>query len=128
MSEITCYYFGVLDKSRGHQLYAGTWPVYEAILPRDFPVRPSALDGGFLPPRLPQKEGRAELLDINSQWTILTFWDRSADSRENSSSTFVIRGPVNFFAACEIARQHYPQVWDRFDFEVVERRLREERP
>lgn len=115
-----CYYFGVM-KHAGHFLYCGNHTIHERYLPEDFPVNVRALDGALLPPQLPQDEGRAELIHLNG-WTVLTFWDRSADRRGRSSSTFIILGVVDFSEAVSIAKEYYPQVWSRFTFEVFERK------
>lgn len=114
-----CYYFGVM-KHAGHHLYRGNNTIHKRYLPNDFPVDVRALDGALLPPQLPQDEGRAELIHLNG-WTVLTFWDRSEDKRYRSSSTFIVRGAHSFLETVEIAREHYPQVWSRFEFEINER-------
>lgn len=114
-----CYYFGVLNEI-GHYLYVGNRSISGRYLPDDFPVAVSALDGRLLPPNLPQKEGRAELIHLKDH-TILTFWDRSFDKRHGSSSTFIMQGIFDFSKAIEIAKEHYPNLWLRFEFEVIQR-------
>ncbi len=117
MSNLDCYYFGC-QIEKGHYLYLGNYKVYQANLPDDFPVNPGVLDGGFLPPKLKQLEGRAELIHCRD-WTILTFWDRSLDKRLNSNSSFVARGILDFTQVVEIAKKYYSLIWERFNFEVV---------
>lgn len=117
MSEINCFYFGV-QREMGHYLYSGLRHFNERHLPDDFPCVPYVLDGRLLPPMLPKTEGRAELIHFKD-WTILTFWDSSFDTRPGSNSAFIIRGVVDFDKAVEVAKEHYPQVWARFRFEVV---------
>lgn len=119
MNSVDCFYYGV-QREMGHYLYAGNRRFNERYLPDDFPVQPYILDGRILPPMLPQEEGRAELIHTRD-WTLLSFWDRSFDHRHNSSSTFVIRGALTFEKAIEVAREAYPQVWSRFNFEVKQR-------
>lgn len=107
-------------ESSGHFLYDMTgYQVYDNRMPADFPCTEYSFDGAFLPPRLPQVEGRATLLHLNG-WTILTFWDRSADHRLNSCSAFALRGMFPFAEAVETSKRAFPKVWARFDFEVVE--------
>lgn len=118
------YYFGCLNEP-GHYLYSGNAKQRESDLPSDFPVSVNALDGGLLPPRLPQVEGRAELIH-SGDWTIISFWNRSVDSRNGSSSTFIIPGSVNFFTAVEIAKKDYPCVWQKIRFGVFRRGHEEE--
>lgn len=119
MTNIQCFYFGVQGEV-GHYLYAGSRRFHERHLPDDFPVAPYVLDGRLLPPMLPKTEGRAELIHLRD-WTILTFWDSSFDKRSGASSTFIIRGVVDFETAVSTAKEHYPQIWSRFKFEVTRR-------
>jgi len=116
---ISCFYFGKFsrDSHGGHVLYAGNRQIHDRDLPDDFPIPPYILDGGLLPPKMPQTQGRAELIHLKD-WTIITFWDRSADTRGSSSSSFVIRGILDFTEAVRLAMKFYPQIWDRFGFEV----------
>lgn len=117
--ETVCFYFGVQGEM-GHYLYLGRRRFNERYLPDDFPVSPHVLDGRLLPPMLPQTEGRAELIHTRD-WTILTFWDCSFDTRRNSNSAFIIRGRLDFDTAVQVAKEHYPQIWSRFNFEVTAR-------
>lgn len=113
-----CFYFGCF-KERGHFLYTPQGrQVYDCDLPQDFPVREYVLDGGLLAPRAAEVEGRAVLVHING-WTILTFWDRSLDSRGASSSSFVMRSQLTFEQAVEKSRLAFPTVWARFPFKVI---------
>lgn len=119
MADINCFYFGVQGEM-GRYLYVGQRRFNERYLPDDFPVAPYVLDGRLLPPMLPKVQGRAELIHCQ-EWIILTFWDSSFDARSGASSTFIIRGFVSFGGAVHIAKTSYPQVWDRFTFEVIQR-------
>ena len=116
------YYFGCW-RGVGHYLHASTGERLSLVdawrLPRDFPCRPAALDSSFLPPRLPQVEGRATLVHLNG-WTVLSFWDRSGDARPGSHSTFIVRGTHPFDVFCAMAQRTFPQVWARMPFLVVE--------
>jgi len=120
---INCYYFGKLSKDsyNGHVLYSGNRVIHSnSDLPNDFPVDFRILDGGLLPPNLPQTQGRTELIHLQ-EWTIITFWDRTADTRGKSNSAFVIRGHLDFTEAIKVTKEHYPQIWERFKFEVYQR-------
>jgi hypothetical protein len=110
------FYFGCWDRSGHFLVTPGGRHVYDN--PKDFPVREGILDGGLLPPFQPQVEGRAVLVHL-SGWTILSFWDRSVDTRGGCSSSFVMRGTLDFVAATQRARERFPQVWNRYTFEVV---------
>jgi len=115
------YYFGKYpDTYDGHCLYDENGrKVYECHLPNDFPVKDYILDGGLLPPKLPQIEGRSTIVHING-WTILSFWDRSGDHRGNSSSNFIMRGVYEFENALELANKAFPKVFTRIEFKIFQ--------
>lgn len=52
-------------------------------------------------------------------WTALSFWDRTGDSRPNSNSTFVVEGILAFDEVVAVAREHFPQLFARFTFEIA---------
>jgi hypothetical protein len=112
------YYFGCWQEA-GHYLRTPDGRTGEYALPHDFPFRVHTLDGGFLPPKLPETEGRATLFHING-WTVMTFWDRSVDKRGACNSSFVFRGKLTFAEACALAADKFPSVWNRFQFPVTE--------
>lgn len=113
-----CFFSGVWSKDRkGHFLYIPQRECFSNDVPKDFPVREWVLDGALLPPNLPQHEGRAICIQL-SGWTILSFWDRSADERYNSCASFVMRGVQTFEEAIAIAKAAFPGIWNRFSFEV----------
>lgn len=66
-----------------------------------------------------QGEGEA-VLEHRDGWTRLGFADRSVDSRGGSHSQFIFRGVLDFDAALSLARETFPYVFERFDFEIVE--------
>lgn len=51
-------------------------------------------------------------------WTALAFWDRSGDSRGNSNSVFLFDTELTFEGALVAARKNYPDLFERFPFEV----------
>jgi hypothetical protein len=114
------FFFGCWSGA-GHHLQDATGRVrYQ--LPQDFPMPPDFLDTGLLPPKLPEVEGRATFVHLNG-WTIISFWDRSVDTRGKCNSAFVMRGIYSFEDAIEKAKAAFPQIWKRFTFEVVERKF-----
>lgn len=121
------YYFGVLDDS-GHEYHAPG----DEYLPRDeekqIVWQPEEIDGCLQPgchknrwghwEHGSQKQGPA-VLHYKDGWTALSFWDRSGDSRPGSHSTFILRGTHEFDVALEIAKMHFPEVFERIKFSVV---------
>lgn len=63
-------------------------------------------------------QGHAELHHRDG-WTALAFWDRTGDSHPNSNSTFIFDAELDFAGALAAARSAFPELFDRFDFEVV---------
>lgn len=103
-----------------------------AALERELGIWPSLLDMRYAPGvsidarrgvrcTEPQIEGRARVSRLND-WTILSFWDRSVDRRENSNSTFAMRGHFGFAQAVAKARSAFPRIWSRYEFGIVEAR------
>lgn len=68
-----------------------------------------------------QIEGVAKVHHLGG-WTALAFWDRSVDSRPGSNSVFIFRGELTFDAAVARAKEKFPTVWGRLQFEVKEAR------
>lgn len=115
------FYFGAWGKSQlGHHLHApggSSSSRYERLLP----FKPHILDAALLPPREDgeQVEGIVHRSVING-WTVLSFWDRSADSRFSSSSAFVLEGVHDFAGGLNAARVAFPEIFTRFGFELQE--------
>lgn len=65
----------------------------------------------------PQVEGEAALHHVEG-WTVISFWDRSVDTRGGCNSAFLQRGTWTFEEMVAQARILYPQIWARFKFEV----------
>ena len=61
-----------------------------------------------------QREGRPLLLHRDG-WTLLGFWDRSADRRGNSCSCFAFSEVLALDEAIAAARQHFPGVIERIE-------------
>lgn len=111
-------FFGCWNDSAGHYLRFPDGRHVREKNVQDFPCLLAALDSGLLPPNQPQVEGRATLCVLNG-WTLLAFWDRSGDSRGGSNSVFLVRGALDFDAACAMAREAFPAIWSRFTFIVT---------
>lgn len=109
-----CFYFGAWSKDRlGHYLHApggSTSRMYEEMLP----FACSILDSRLLP-NGEEVEGRVQRSVING-WTVLSFWDRSADSRGKSNSAFVMEGVHDSNTVIRVAREQFPAVFERFSF------------
>lgn len=85
---------------------------------------PSMLDTYFLGrDGRQQTEGEAVLWVrmVPDPWTVLTFWDRSVDTRFGCCASFLLKGALDFATALETARAAFPQVFARFSFEIVPR-------
>lgn len=74
-------------------------------------------DGTLLPQDPPQVEGEATL-SFHHGYSVVSFWDRSGDSRGNSNSSFLAKGTHSFEEVLEMAREAFPALFDRFDFEI----------
>lgn len=112
------FYFGCWSPDKtGHFLYnSHGQKIREDI--KDFPMRPTALDGSLLN-GVPDKQGNAVLFHGRG-WTLLSFWDRSGDSRPASNSTFVFHDELTFESAVEEAQLAFPGRWSRIKFAVTE--------
>lgn len=124
-SQPRVYYFGCYG-APGHMFWApgmrrpprGERP--ETIVPWGYGV-----DGGLAPRK---SEGRhaaehaqgVAALHHKDGWTALSFWDRTGDSRGNSSSTFLAeREDATYDDMVTLACEAFPQVIARLTFPVV---------
>jgi hypothetical protein len=77
---------------------------------------------GSLQPAHTQAEGQAVIhykREVGGPiWTAISFWDRTVDSRGNSSSNFFFDSHLSFDDALADAREHWPRIFERFTFEV----------
>lgn len=89
-----------------------------------------AVDGGLAPraprpnrkpsPRDPECPQGAAALHHRDGWTALSFWDRTGDSRGNSSSTFLLERPdATFEEMVAMARENFPEIVGRLPFEIA---------
>ncbi len=112
-----CFYFGVSPGPNfGHYLHPVSGSRSEAE--KSLPFKVHVLDSALLPPNLPQREGVVYRSYING-YTILSFWDRSGDSRPGSNSSFIIEGIIGAVEGLDVARNRFPDVFNRIKFELV---------
>jgi hypothetical protein len=80
------------------------------------------LDCGFAPQDT-QAEGEAwyhsaRCENGDTRYNVISFWDRSVDSRPGSHSTFLLLGDRSFDDSLAECRKAFPQVFARFKFEI----------
>lgn len=123
MTEPGAYYFGctrgINSREAGHFFYDTNlrsvglsstrlglpWEHVDGVL------APRLYEGRYAP-ECPQGEAA---LHHKDGWTALAFWDRTGDSRGNSSSTFFFEGTLDYQEALARARVLFPAVLDRFE-------------
>lgn len=125
------WWFGCATKPEpsGHDLHAAQ-PPYGGRAAYDewnrFPFKWETLDGKFAPKTKPKTyyevaqefpQGQARLTYIKG-WTIISFWDRTGDSRGASNTAFVFDEKLSGDEALRIAREKFPKLFERFTFEV----------
>ena len=113
-----CFYFGC-KKQAGHFLFNEQGWQASRSSEIELPFRYHILDGGLLPAGRPEVQGEAVLVHIGSH-TVVSFWDRSVDTRGGCNSSFVIPSHVDFSTAIAISKERFPWVWERINFEVKE--------
>lgn len=119
------YFFGCLIL--GHHLYgpriAGQIDRVDIVPASSTPWKLSEIDGNAQPnsalyahtwqvPGEKQPLGVARL-HHRAGWTMLSFWDRSMDTRYGSNGNFILEGTHDFTAACSTARSIWPELWER---------------
>ena len=116
------YFMGSYGRSAGMYLYRPR--MERARLPIMWPFGNGDMLDATYAPKKPnyrgdeEPQGRARVTLI-ADWTVLAFWDRSGpDKRGAINSTFVIQGTYSPDEALTLAREHFPQIFERLDFEV----------
>ena len=115
-----CYYFGYSSHG-GHALHG---PAPTVCSSRGRAVLAGAFNCGDIDGLLcwtlaGQPEGRARLTHGRG-WSAVAFWDRSRDTRPNSNTAFIVRGTLTFDQVVRAAQYHWPDVWRRFSFPIVQ--------
>lgn len=125
-------YFGCLrgaygHREAGHHLYRMVDGRLQSLPWTAIDLTPwgKAIDSSLAPCSSPSRHSREmkqgwALLHQADGWTALSFWDRSGDSRGNSNSTFLVEETTSFDDLLARARETWPQLFDRFDFDVVQ--------
>ena len=110
------YYFGA-HKKVGHyawnrSLFMLVWENPAGAWLRDH--------DGVLPPQGNQHQGliRFRKWAEGGARCVVAFWDRSVDSRAGSHSTFLLPGDLTPSEALAAAREAFPDVFARFQFEI----------
>jgi hypothetical protein len=109
------YYHGCVGEV-GHRMY-GPEPEGLDMDKREIMRWSRLCDGGLLPERGEQVEGQA-IWSYARGHSIVSFWDRSVDSRGGSSSSFLLEGLYSFGSVMSAARKAFPGIFARFNFEV----------
>lgn len=114
LSSARTYFFGVINpQSRGHYLYdkngQQVWSMREQ---NSIPFQYTILDGGLLPPGMPEEQGRLHLAVINA-WTVMGMWDRTADPRGKCNASFIAEGIYTLDEMKAIAARDFPSQWAR---------------
>ena len=111
-----CLYFGCIDEP-GHYLFEPGETHISLVPGWNRWVKWANERDGLLAPEFNEVSGRA-LLHHFDGFTVVAFWDRSVDSRSKSNSLFIVPGIKSFTDTIKIARSVFPQVFERFQFEV----------
>ena len=114
--ELTVMYFGCLRQS-GHYL----WHPTKGCVTRLDKAQPwgHRIDGGITKDSKERENlGVVQSAKLNG-WTLVTWADRSVDSRHGSHSTFIVEADVTPDRLIEMAREQWPQVFSRPGFPLV---------
>ena len=106
------YYFGYLTS--GHSVYLDSIEHYAVNY-----LIEGGLDTGLLKKAgVPDVPGKGAYVQA-SGYSIVTFWDRSGDRRGNSNSAFFALGDHTADELLAAARERYPRLFERFNFEIT---------
>jgi hypothetical protein len=119
VSQHKVYYFGCIERAGHYMWLPGPRPEYSKD--GDF-VRTNpwgfAIDGSLCP-KGPEIQGQA-LIHHKDGWTALSFWDRSVDGRGKCNSSLLALGALTFAEMVSLFKEHFPSVFGRFTFPIVE--------
>lgn len=117
---MSIFYFGCLDDI-GHDLKAyplGTRP--DQTPWRNVTPWGAEMDGTFAPPgEHKDKQGAAALIHKDG-WSMLSWWDRTVDSRRASNSAIIAKGAHTFEEMLELLRRSFPSVSHRQTIAIYE--------
>jgi hypothetical protein len=116
VTEPLAYFFGVW-RMPGHFMYRpGRVFAGGITAPWSGPTIDGRMQPGCAPGvpawKLEQTQGIA-VLHVASGWSMISFWDRTADKRRNSNGNFIVEGERTFGAMTSLAAQSFPEVWRR---------------
>jgi len=125
------YYFGCYDQP-GHVFWEPEMrtPERSHRVEDAVPWSMGEIDGGLAPrPTHPTREPTRRdpecaqgvaALHHRWGWSALALWDRTGDSRPGSHSTFLLeRGDATFEEMVAMAREHFPEIVERWPFAIV---------
>ena len=115
------YYFGCWDRP-GHYLVT---PNGETISYYTNDI-PWVEKDGPLCPEDTRKEGIVKIHHKDG-WTAAAFWDNSIDHRSGSNSVLFVEGILDITDIISTFKESFPQIYKRFNFELVEWIAPEER-
>jgi hypothetical protein len=118
MAEPFMLYYGCWDDS-GHYYYdehGMSMTRRAAALATKMPWGIYDIDGA-MQPRHHHREGEA-LLACKGGWSVLTFWDRSIDTRPGSLSAYFAEGTFTFDEMVELAKTRFAVRWNKMKFQV----------
>jgi len=143
MSEPRVFYFGAWSREKtGHYFYGPRGseliycvPGYDSLARRALensfpggrgdPDRPWAIDAGFCPdPKClgGQVQGICNLTRTRG-WSVASWWDRTADRRSNSNSSFLVEGEWPLAEVIRLGLTAFPEVAERLRTAGVELRV-----
>ena len=115
------YYFGCWD-TVGHYLKDHTWKNI-SMYDNDLPWK--EIDGTLCPDDT--REQGIVKIHHEEGWTAAAFWDESIDKRSNSNSVLFVEGFLDLTDMIREFEETFPHIYERFNFELVEWLIPEER-
>jgi len=106
------YFFGcnTAGRASGHAVFLGNNEKYDRSK--------NSLDGGLLNlAGVTDRPGQGCFAQVGN-FSIVSFWDRTGDSRPNSNSAFFAEGQHTAEELLSAARERYPEIFSRFNFEI----------
>ena len=118
------YFFGCLG-GVGHYLY-GPGGVDRGLPDMGQTPWGHELDGGLAPPSDESKTSRGEgyqkqghtAIHHKGGWTLISWWDRTVDTRYACNSGFMVEGEFDFGRMVELLKELWPQVHERQPVEL----------